>query len=89
METKAHDWDELMKYRTAKPFRPFFIDLRSGEVLQVLDAMWFGGIDDRLSVYDPAKPELLRHRVSEIVSIRHMTSDETSQRTHLLRKKRV
>ncbi len=89
VQTQTYDWDALHRYRSARPFRPFFFEMKSGQVIQVLDAMWFGGVNDRLGVFDPELDDLQKLKVSDVVSVRLMTDAELAARKHLLRRKRA
>jgi hypothetical protein len=78
------DWDELMKYRTAKPFRPFFIVFKDRREAEVLQPLWFGGAGDRLYVFHPRVDRRDEYKLSEIDSVRLMTVEELAERLPLL-----
>ena len=83
MEAKDYDWDELMKYRSAKPFRPFFFEMKSGELVEVLGPLWFGGVNNKLGVFQPRRG-YKEHKVSDIVSIRLLNAEEICERIDIL-----
>lgn len=76
-------WPELMAYRTAKPFRPFFFEMKSGEQVEVLDALAFGGANDLLGIAHP-EHGLRRFRRSDVTAARLMTAEEMAERLPLI-----
>ena len=76
-------WDDLMKYRTAKPFRPFFVVFHDRHEAEVLQPLWFGGAGDRLHVFHPSG-DRREFKVSEVEAIRLMTVEELAERLPLL-----
>lgn len=77
-------WDDLMKYRKAKPFRPFFMEMRGGMLAEVLEPLWFGGAGDRLVVFDPSKPRRQELKRSDVENIRLMNVEELAERLPLI-----
>lgn len=81
-------FDELFEYRHAKPFRPFFIELNNGEIVEVLETLSMGGIDDRVGVGHPEFGITL-FKIQDVKQVRLMSDSEIQQRSHLFRKKRA
>lgn len=86
-EGSTYTWDALMKFRTAKPFRPFFITFKSGLVADVLDALAFGGHEDRLVVIHP-RTGVRSFRMSDVTDVRLMDAEEMAQRLDLIARMR-
>ena len=84
MEKSPITWEEIMKFRSEEPFRPFFIELKSGKILEVLEALWYGGneVAGSLGVCHPTMGIGL-YKASDVVGLRLMTDEEIAARSHL------
>jgi hypothetical protein len=80
----AFAYSEFIKLRSAKPFRPFVVELKSGESFDVLERMWCGGNSEAgtLGVCHPRTGCRL-FKVSAIDGLRLMSDYEIDQSRHL------
>ena len=81
-------WNELTTLRAAKPFRPFFVEMRDGSTLEALGSLWFGGMADTFGLFDPRRG-FRQYRRSDIAATRLMSDDEITDREPYLRRKRA